>query len=216
MTNAEKPKYQSPSKKIIEDALAKAGPALSPELRTKIEAAIASIDHTDPQEFIRLLPPSVIDFYRFAVLRAMELAPLIKAAFDSGCFIESIILSHGLIQFALRGLYVLAWQRAKLPTPLSADELAPYYKQGSRQGDVFHLIGTLGKHGLIDDSHANHLRNVNTLRNRAAHGVIFGEMSHSDLGPGAEKAQYAALGALERLQAWFNNPQPLQAPTGAA
>ena len=95
--------------------------------------------------------------------------------------IESIILSHGLIQFTLRGLYISAWQRGVLPVALSESHLRPYYKQGSKEGDVFRLIGALEENGLIFDFHANHLRSVNRLRNKAAHGIIFGEIEPSAL-----------------------------------
>lgn len=75
---------------------------------------------------------------------------------------------------------------------------------------MFPLIEVLEKNELIVDFHARHLRSVNELRNRAAHGVIFGEIEHAALSEASDKAQHAALGALQRFQAWFNNPQPLK------
>jgi hypothetical protein len=119
-------------------------------------------------------------------------------------------IDPALIQFALRGLYVLAWQRTVLPRALQESELAPYYKQGSRRGDVFALVRTLEENGVLFDFHAAHLRSVNDARNSAAHGVIFGEIELDALKGSSEKAQHAALGALETLRTWFNNPRPLQ------
>jgi len=51
---------------------------------------------------------------------------------------------------------------------------------------------------------------VNDARNRAAHGVIFGEIVHADLAESSRKCQWAALGALETFKAWFNNARPLK------
>lgn len=53
---------------------------------------------------------------------------------------------------------------------------------------------------------------VNDARNRAAHGVIFGETVHADLAELSLKCQWAALGALNTFKAWFNNPRPLKMP----
>jgi hypothetical protein len=210
MADDKRPTYESPVKRQIEQGLATMGKFASPRLRALVEEAVANIDHTDPKRIVELLPPEVLAFYRYTVVRAVALTPLIKHAHESGCYIESIILSHGLIQFALRGLYVLAWQRAVLPRSLSTEELKPYYRQRSREGDVFPLIEALEKNELIFDFDAEHLKSVNELRNKAAHGVIFGEIEHSALSQASDKAQYAALGALERFQAWFNNAQPLK------
>lgn len=136
----ERPKYESPAKRQLEEALAKLGPLAAPAIRKGAEDALASLDHTDPQEVRQLLPAETQAFYGHTAVRAATLVPLVKHAQDAGCYIESIILSHGLIQFALRGLYVMAWQRAVMPQPLTPDQLAPYYKQRSRQGDVYPLM----------------------------------------------------------------------------
>ena len=215
MGDEEQPEYESPVKRQIEEGLAKMGKFASPRLRALVEEALAKIDRTDPKRVVELLPPEVLAFYRHTVIRAVALTPLIKHAHDSGCYIESIVLSHGLIQFALRGLYVLAWQRAVLPQPLSAADLAPYYQQRSRQGDVFPLVEVLEKNELIFEFQAKHLKSVNEMRNKAAHGVIFGEVEHLGLAEASEKAQHSALGTLERFQAWFNNPQPLKQVAGS-
>jgi hypothetical protein len=160
------------------------------------------------------LPETALAFYQHTLARSIALAPLIAKAHQAGCHVEAITLSHGLIQFALRGLYVLAWQRAVLPRALTESELAPYYTQGSRRGDVLSLIRTLEENGVLFDFHAAHLRNVNEVRNRAAHGVIFGEIAPASLNEQSEKAQHAALGALETLRVWFNNPRALKEMIG--
>jgi hypothetical protein len=210
MSQANDPKYESPSKKELEETLAKYGKLLPPEIRGQLEQAIATLDHTDPKQIVQLLPQSVLAFYQHTLARTGALAPLIVKAHYAGCYIESIILSHGLIQFALRSLYVLAWQRMVLPTPLTEGQLAPYYKQGLKKGDVFQLIAVLEENGLIFDFHANHLRDVNQIRNKAAHGIIFGEIDPPALEQSSDKARHASLGALERVRTWFNNPRPLQ------
>jgi hypothetical protein len=206
----EAPTYESPVKRQLEQALAKLGTHASPEVRKSLEDALARLDHTDPIKVRELLPKNTLTFYQHTLIRGMSLVPLIKHSHDSGCFIESIILDHGLIQFALRGLYVLAWQRAVMPTSLTTDQLAPFYKQRSRQGDVYPLIDALERNKLlVGEHHANHLRMANDTRNKAAHGVIFGELAAADLAESSRKCQWAALGALEMLKNWFNNPRPL-------
>lgn len=210
MSDAKPVKYESPSRGELEDVLAKYGQHFTPKIRQKMEEAIATLDHTDPKDVIARLPPPVLAFYQHTLVRTTALTPLIVKAHEAGCYVESILLSHGLIQFALRGLYVLAWQRAVLPTALSEAELVPYYKRGSKQGDVFPLIAVLEKNELIFDFHAAHLRDVNSLRNKAAHGIIFGELAPADLEPSSAKAYSAAAGALDRLRIWLNNPRPLR------
>lgn len=202
--------YESPAKKKLESALANLGAFASPELRKIIEDSIASIDHTDPQTVRGALPAEVLGFYQATSVRALRLAPLIMNANRAGCHIEAIVLAHGLIQLSLRGLFVMAWQRAMLPRSLSAEELSPFYKPGSRRGDVITLIDDLEGQELLFEHHAKFLREVNAMRNKAAHGVIFGELEPSDLQEFAVKAQNAAVGALKRFEAWFNNPQPLK------
>ena len=207
----EESKYESPGKKQLEEGLAKMGTFASPAFRKMITDTIAKLDHTDPRKVRDLLPPEAHAFYVETSVRAARLVPLIKQAHENGCFIESIVLSHGMIQFSLRGLYVMAWQRAVMPVPLTAEQLAPYYKQRSRQGDVYPLIEVLEKNGLIHrEPHGHHLRMVNDLRNKAAHGVIFGEIVHADLQESSRKCQWAAVGVLETFRAWFNNPRPLK------
>lgn len=203
--------YESPVKKQLQEALAKMGTFASPAIRKTVEDAIANLDHTNPERVRELLPPDVLTFYQHTVVRAATLVPLIKHSHDAGCFIESILLDHGLVQFSLRGIYVMAWQRAVMPAPLTSAQLKPYYKQRSPQGNVFPLIAALDANGLLQgEKHADHLRMVNDVRNKAAHGVIFGEIVHADLAESSRKCQWAALGALETLKAWFNNPRPLK------
>jgi hypothetical protein len=206
----DQPKYESPSKKELQGLLAKHGQHLSPTLRKHVEDAIAGLDHTNPADVVKLLPAPVLAFYQHTLARGVALTPLIARAHEAGCYIEAIILSHGLIQFALRGLYVLAWQRTVLPRGLTELELSPYYKQGSRGGDVFSLIRVLAEDEVIFDFHAAHLRSVNDARNSAAHGVIFGEIEPAELRESSKKAQHAAVGALDTLRTWFNNPRALK------
>jgi hypothetical protein len=213
MSTPEQPKYESPLKKKVVAVLAKQGPHLSPTLRRKVEEAIEGLDHTNPREAVELLPPTVLDFYVRSDERGTVLVPLVVKAHEAGCYIESIVLSHGIIQFALRGLYVLAWQRTVMPLALSESDLAPYYKQRSKRGDVVSLVKTLEESGLILADHAEHLRRVNADRNSAAHGVIFGEVDIAALAEPSKAAQRAALGALQMLRAWFDNPRPLKSPS---
>ena len=174
--------------------------------------AIAGLDHTDPETVREKLPIEVLEFYQQTIIRAHALVPMVKHANEARCYIEAIVLAHGLIQLSLRSLYVLAWQRAVLPEGLTTKELAPFFKQKSRKGDVFHLVNNLEKNGLIPDIQADFLREINTKRNKAAHGVVFGQIGHDELQGFPEKAQHAALGALKRLKGWFDSPVPLANP----
>lgn len=203
--------YRSPAERQLKDTLAKHGHVLSPEIRAMVETAISSLDHTDPKAVRELLPPSVLEFLQFTSVRAHALVPLIAKAHEGGFFIEAIVLEHGLVQFSLRGLYVLAWQRAVMPIPLTAEQLAPFYEHNSKKGAVHWLVEALQKNGLLQgEHHAKHLMMVNDVRNRAAHGVIFGEIDVPSLKEHSDKCQSAALGALEWFRAWFNNPRPLK------
>lgn len=204
--------YESPMKKKLEDALAKMGRFATPEVRKTMENAIAGLDHTDPKKVREKLPAEVLQFYQETAIRAHRLTPLVMHANREGCYIEAIILAHGLIQLSLRGLYVLSWQRATIPAPLISKQLAPFYKQKSKKGDVFTLIQVLEDNGLIPDIQADFLREINTKRNKAAHGVIFGEIAPDELEEFSKKAQKAALGALSRLRGWFESPVPLKKP----
>jgi hypothetical protein len=209
--NDEPPPYLSPAKKELEETLARTRHVLTPEIRQMVEDAIASLDHTDPKVVRELLLPDALAFFQFTSMRARVLAPLIKQSHDRGCFIESIVLDHGLVQFALRGLYVMAWQRAVMPTPLTPQQLAPFYLHQSKRGDVHWLVGTLHKNQLLQgDHHAKHLMMVNEVRNKAAHGVIFGEITTDELEAQSTKCQGAALGAIEWFLGWFKNPRPLE------
>ena len=208
---SDEPKYESPAKRQLEESLAKMGQFASPVIRKAVEDAIANLDHTDPQKVGDLLPSETRAFYLHTALRSAALLPLIKHSHESGCFIESIILDHGLVQFALRGLYVMAWQRAVMPTALTPKQLAPYYREASRQGQVKALIEKLDTNGLLlGEQHAGLLRMVNEVRNRAAHGVIFGEIALTDLEESSRKCQWAAVGALDTFKGWFNNARPLK------
>jgi hypothetical protein len=207
----DEPPHESPAKKQLEEGLAKMGKFASPVIQKVVADALANLDHTNPQKVRDLLPPETHAFYLQTSQRCATLMPLIKRAHENGCFIESIVLAHGLIQFSLRGLYVMAWQRAVMPTPLTIEQLAPYYKQRHRKGDVHPLIETLENNGLLHrDPHGNHLRSVNDIRNKAAHGIIFGEIVHADLAESSRKCQWAAVGMLDTFRAWFNNPRPLK------
>ncbi len=203
-------KHVSPEKKKLIDLLRTQGPLLPENVRKMCEDAIQEIDDTNPADVAKLLPQAVLPFYHHTFKRCQALPPLITHSMSNGCYIESIILSHGLIELCLRGLYVFAWQRAIMPKALTDKDLMPYFKQYSKQGKVHNLVKILDDNGLLYPEHAKLIENINEYRNRAAHGVIFGEIELPELKGKAESAQAASCGALEKLNAWFNNPIPLK------
>lgn len=207
-----KKRYESPEKVKMKELLENKGHLLSPQIRKIVGEAIIEIDDTNPTEVVELLPLTVRKFYQHTFVRCKALLPMMTMAFNAGCYIESIVLAHGVIELSLRALYVLSWQRAVLPLALTEEKLAPFYKQQlkSKKAKVFHLADELERNGLIHAEQAAFIRNINELRNSAAHGVIFGEIELPELKDKAEKASWAANGALDKLQAWFNNPQPLK------
>lgn len=202
--------YESPIKKQLEESLVKMGKYASPEIRKTVEDAITKLDHTCPKEIVDKLPSEVMNFYWHTSLRAMSLVPLVGRAMAAGCFIEGVLLAHGMAQFSLRGLYVMAWQRAKIPTALTKEEIRPFYKQRSHKGALYPLIGELESNHLLFAGEVKHLHELNEIRNKAAHGVIFGEITHADLEAVSIRAQETATLALKRFRNWFLNPQPLR------
>jgi len=129
--------YESPLKAQLQERLQNAPVGY----RDLFAEALRRLDHTNPQRIRTLLPPDVLEFYQKSAQRAAALAPLISHSHESGCYIESIILDHGLAQLSLRSLFVMAWQRMVMPTPLTVDQLAPYYAHQSRAGSVSRLVG---------------------------------------------------------------------------
>lgn len=201
--------YESPAKQNLRDALAESGLFANPALRTGVGDAIAKLDDTDPNTVRDKLPASVLRFFQECAVRGQELALHGRKARDQGFHIETIIVCHGLIQYALRGLYVLGWQRSRA-APLTEEELRPFWDHNDRRASVHKLIPLLAESGLLLDLQGDLLSTVNGLRNKAAHGVVFGEIPLDQIAGMSEKVQWASLGALERMLGWFSNPQPLK------
>jgi hypothetical protein len=156
-----------------------------------------------------LLPPDALDFYQKSALRSAALAPLIKHSHEAACYIESIVLEHGLAQLALRTIFVMAWQRALMPTPVTREQLAPYYAEVSAAGSVHRLVESLARNGLVQEYEAAELRWLNEMRNRAVHGVIFGEIPAADLEGISLRGLGVAGRAVGTSALWFSNPRPL-------
>jgi hypothetical protein len=148
-------------------------------------------------------------FYRQCLERGMELSKQADRAKREGFHIESILLSHGLIQYALRGLYVLAWQRRR-EEQLSEEELKPFCDPDDRTASVSHLVDVLDENRFFNEGQADFLRRINAIRNKAAHGVVFGEIPMEKVAEVSEKAQWAATGALNRMQGWFSDARPIE------
>jgi hypothetical protein len=136
---------------------------------------------------------------------AQTIIPQIEHARRSRCYVEAIILSHGIIQLGLRMLALFANQRAR-PTAISSDELARYLNTGQSTRQVHGLIADLEASHLIEPGQANLCRRVNDSRNDAAHNVVIGKIKLADLEAAATTGRNASSGVLQRLAAWFNNP----------
>ena len=80
------------------------------------------------------------------------------------------------------------------------------FNHGLLEGSLYPLINRCEEKELIEPQQAALLRKVNSARNRAAHGIMTGEINPADLREEAEQAQWAAVGAVDRLKAWLNNP----------
>ena len=199
--------YESPVKQKLRDAVARLGGRF-PDLERQVLDAVEKIDDTDPSTVARKLPPDLMQFIQTCTERGQTLALHGKSAREQGFFIEIIIVCHGLIQYALRGLYVLAWQRSR-EAPLGRAELKPFVDQNDHRASVNRLIPVLVESGLLYDTQGELLKTANQIRNKVAHGVVSGEVSLEDLRPLCEKVEWAATGALQQMFAWFNNPRPL-------
>jgi hypothetical protein len=204
---------ESPVKQQLRESLAKMGEYANSAVRKAAEDAIANIDDTDPKAIRDRLPQPVLKFYQDCAVRGLELAQHARRARDQGFHIETIIVCHGLIQYALRGLYVLAWQRSR-ESPLTEDELRPFWDHNDRRASVRKLIPALVDSDLLIETQGPLLVQVNAIRNRAAHGVVFGEIPLDQIAGLSEKVQWAAVGALKRMQGWFSNPRPLKRKLG--
>lgn len=200
--------YESPAKQKIRDALAKMGTLASPAIRAAAERALGGIDDTDPKTVAARLPPSVMAFYLECLVRGHMLTVHAKRARDQGFHIETVIVCHGLIQYALRGLYVLGWQRSR-DLALTEQELKPFYDHSHHTASVHRLIPALAESELLLGPQAELLKTVNAIRNKVAHGVVFGEVPLEQIADLSSKVQWAAVGALERMLGWFQNPKPL-------
>ena len=129
-------------------------------------------------------------------------------AHDAGFHIENMIVCHGLIQYALRGLYVLAWQRSR-DKPLTEEDLRPFWDSNDHKATVDKLLTVLKVSHLLNEPQGAYLREMNSARNRAAHGLVFDEIPLAEVAPKSSRMRHAAVGALKRMQGWFENPQPL-------
>jgi hypothetical protein len=200
--------YESPVKQQLREGLAKLGNLAPPAFRQSVQKAIAGIDDTDPAPVARKLPPQVLAFYEACALRGQDLARHCLRARDQGFHIETIVVSHGLIQHALRGLYVLAWQRTR-EQPLTEEELRPLFDHKDRRVNVPKLVPVLVESGLLYDTQGETLNTANAIRNKVAHGVVTGEISMERIAEQSHKVHWAAVGALDRMNGWFSNPRPL-------
>src|SRR5258708_9233821 len=113
------PAYESPLKRQIEERIRTAPPGM----RDLFVEALGKLDHTDPRKVLELMPAGTRDVYERTALRARDLMPLAQHAHEAGCYIESLILFHGLALFCLPALFVLAWQRAIMPRPLTPEKV---------------------------------------------------------------------------------------------
>jgi hypothetical protein len=194
------PPYVNPSRRQFEDLRAK-----YPALAKYADYALANLNDVDPQEVLAKLPPEYLDLIRDTIVRAFRATRLIERAVKATCYIEALVLCHGIAQMSLRTLYVCAWQRTE-ERRLTADEVAPYFSSGRDARSLHNLVHECRSRELIEPGQAELLLLVNDLRNSAAHGIINGEIEPQSLESDVLRAQHATLGALQRLQAWTNNP----------
>jgi hypothetical protein len=192
--------YVNPMRKQFEDLKAK-----NPTLAKYADYALANLNDVDPQEVLKALPPKYLELIRETIVRAYRLTPLMKGACEAHCYIEALILSHGVIQMCLRTLYVCAWQRTETG-PLTDEQVSKYFATGHKARKLHDLAQECRGKELIEPEQEALLLRINKARDMAAHGVISGEIDPESLADDVLKAQHAALGALHRLQAWTNNP----------
>src|SRR4051812_39128167 len=84
-----------------------------PELAVYSDYALANLNDIHPATVLAKLPARYPVLWQQTFQRARRLVPMIQHAVDAECFIESLVLCHGLIQISLRALYVSAWQRTE-------------------------------------------------------------------------------------------------------
>lgn len=200
--------YESPAKKQIREGLAKMGRHASPKLRALVEAALPKIDDTDPKTVLVKLPPPVVRFYQECGQRGIALTAWAGRAYDGGFHIENSVVCHGIIQYALRGLYVLAWQRS-LDRPLSEEDLRAFWDPNDHRASVDRLLTVLIASDLLNEPQGPFLRDMNSARNKAAHGLVFGEVPIGEVASYSDRIRHAAVGALGRMSGWLTNPRPL-------
>jgi hypothetical protein len=176
-----------------------------PELAHYADYALANLNDVDPLDVLRKLPEKYPLLWQKTFTRGQRLVPLIQRAVDAECYVEALILCHGVIQICLRTLYVSVWQRTE-DRPLTDLEVRPYFEERKAEGSLAGLIDRCVEKEIIEPEQGTLLRRVNQGRNRAAHGVFTGEIEPAELAEAARKAQWAAVGALDRLQGWINNP----------
>lgn len=81
--------------------------------------------------------------------------------------------------------------------------------QKSKKGSVATLVKILRESKIIHPEQAVLIEKINTIRNKAAHGVIFGEIEINELANDVELSIRTANQIFLKLKAWFNNPLPL-------
>jgi hypothetical protein len=91
--------------------------------------------------------------------RAQRLVPMIEHAIDAGCFIEALVLCHGVIQICLRTLCVSVWQRSE-ERPLTGVEIKPYFEARKVDGSLHALIRRCEDREVIEPEQAALLRRV--------------------------------------------------------
>jgi hypothetical protein len=101
----EKP-FVNPMRQQFEELRAK-----HPELASYADYALANLNDVDPQEVLNKLPPKYLELIRHTITRSLAVIPLPRRAIEAHCYIEALVLCHGVIQMCLRTLYVCAWQR---------------------------------------------------------------------------------------------------------
>lgn len=176
-----------------------------PELAKIIEPALEGFDDTDSSEVLKCLPAPILLEMRAHLERARTVVAKADAARQASCLIETIVLCHGMTLLALRILGVCATQRST-ESPMNEEALRPLLSSETTRGELKGLVDQLRARQILEPEQASFLLWLNENRNRAVHGVIFGEIGEAELSDVALKSVHAASGAIKRAQAWMNNP----------
>jgi hypothetical protein len=93
--------------------------------------------------------------------------------------------------------------------PLTEEELRPFWDSNDHRASVANLLPVLEASHLLNEPQGPFLRRMNIARNKAAHGLVFGEIPLEEVAEQSKQMRHAALGALKRMLVWFQNPRPL-------